>query len=362
MGRPPLDGKRAMTSMERQRRYWERQLSGGDDTPLVRAVLATGLAKLESKLPGEIVRRNWGNDRDVDLVLRAAQTPTSIANTSALSQITVAFLDALVPLSAAVDLFSRGIGLNFAGAAQITVPGISIPTGGFVGEGQPIPVRQAQTSAGPTLTPHKLATICSLTGELMRNPNAEALVRQVLVESTGPTLDQVVFSTNAATASQPAGLLNGITPLTPAAVGQAKSEILVDDLQKIAIALGPVAGNSNIVLVGSSDASAALKMRLPEGAEWPVLTSNSLAAKTVIGVATAAIVSAVEGVPQIEASKEAEIHYDTVPGEIVDIGGVLAAPVASLYQTDRVGLKLRWPISWALRDVRGIAWMQNVNW
>jgi hypothetical protein len=150
--------------------------------------------------------------------------------------------------------------------------------------------------------------------------------------------------------------------LTPAAAGQSKGEILVDDLQKIATALGPVAGNSNIVLVGSSDAAAALKMRLPEGAEWPVLTSNSLAAKTVIGVATSCIVSAIDGVPQIEASKEAAIHYDTVPGEIVDIGGVRAAPVGSLYQTDNVGLKLRWPISWALRDARGIAFMTGVNW
>jgi hypothetical protein len=103
-------------------------------------------------------------------------------------------------------------------------------------------------------------------------------------------------------------------------------------------------------------------MRLPSTVEWPVLTSNSLGSKTVIGVAAATVVSAVEGVPQIEANKNAELHYDTVPGEIVDIAGVRASPVGSLYQTDTVGLKLRWPISWALRDVRGIAWLQNVNW
>jgi hypothetical protein len=49
-------------------------------------------------------------------------------------------------------------------------------------------------------------------------------------------------------------------------------------------------------------------------------------------------------------------------GELVDIGGVFARPVASLYQSDSVALRLRWPISWILRDVRGVSWMQNVNW
>jgi hypothetical protein len=64
---------------------------------------------------------------------------------------------------------------------------------------------------------------------------------------------------------------------------------------------------------------------------WPVLTSASVPAKTVIAVATNAIVSAVEGAPAVDASQEAEIHRETVPGEIVDIGGVFARPVKALF-------------------------------
>jgi hypothetical protein len=355
---PPL------TNAERQQRFRERRRAADEIDPVasfVRAALCVGLATLEKSRPDAVARRTFSDHR-LDLLLRAAQTPTALANTPALSQVTVAILDALVPVSAAVDLFQRGVGLNFNGAAQITVPGVAIPTASFVAEGQPIPVRQAPTSPGPILSPHKLATITALTGEMMRSANAETLIRQVLVESTGPALDAAVFSASAATASQPAGLLNGIAPLTATPTGGTKGEILVDDLQKIATALGPVAGNGNIILVGSPDAAAALKMRLPATVEWPVLTTNSLAARTVVGIATAAVVSAVQGVPQIEASSQAEIHYSDTPGEIVDIGGVRAAPVGSLYQTDTVGLKLKWPISWGLRDPRGIAWLQNINW
>jgi hypothetical protein len=264
-------------------------------------------------------------------------------------------------MSAGVDLLRRGVQLNFDGAAQIAVPGIALPSATFVVEGQPIPVRQAPAAAGPTLSPHKLATIASLTGEMMRSKNAETLVRQALVESAGPGLDSVLFSTNAASSSAPAGLLNGIAALTPSASGPSKSEVLVDDLQKLASAIGPVAGNGDIILVASPDAAAALKMRLPSSVEWPVLMTNSLAPRTVVAVAAAAVVSAIDGLPEVDTAFEASIHYDDQPGDLVDIGGVIARPVGSLFQTDTVGLKLRWPISWALRDARGIAWLSKLQ-
>jgi hypothetical protein len=157
-------------------------------------------------------------------------------------------------------------------------------------------------------------------------------------------------------------LLLGIAPLTPTASGE-KSQVIIDDLQQLATALGPIAGNGQIVLVASPDVAVALRLRL-YGAEtnWPVLTSGSLAAKTVIAVAARAVVAAIEGSPMIEASQEAEFHRETNPQEIVTSGGTVASPVGSLFQTDSVALRLRWPISWALRTSGGVSWMQNVNW
>src|SRR5262249_11190499 len=196
-----------------------------------------------------------------------------------------------------------------------------------------IPVRSAATSAGTSLHPYKLAVMAVLTGEMMRHSSAEDLVRQVLIESTGPGVDKVLFSANAAVAGErPAGLLNGIAGLTPAAAG-AKATAIVDDLQALAGAVAPVAGNGNIVLIASPDAAVALVLRLPAAVQWPVLTSSSLAARTVIAVATSAVVSAVEGAPAIEASTVPAIHMADPAAPIVDIGGISAQPVMSLFQT-----------------------------
>src|SRR4051812_11546836 len=78
---------------------------------LARAAIITALGKLDGTL-----KRDWDDDRDVELIMRAAVSPTALSNSSGLSQIAVAFLEALVPASAGAALLRRGIGLNFAGA------------------------------------------------------------------------------------------------------------------------------------------------------------------------------------------------------------------------------------------------------
>jgi hypothetical protein len=328
-------------------------------TSLTRAAIAIGMGTLDRNIIGaNYARSQWGGDSRVELLMRAAVSPTGLATTPALAHVTTAFLEALVPVSAGADLLARGIGLSFAGAAQVTVPAIAIPIADFVGEGLPIPVVTAPTSAGATLTPHKIAAIAVLTAEMLRSPNAEALVKQALIEATGPAIDKVLLSANAAGTDRPAGLLNGIAALTATASGPAKGEVLVDDLQKLASAVAPVSGNGELVLVASPDAAVALTLRLPQAVQWPVLTSSSLPARTVIAVAANAVVSAVEGAPQISSGPHPSLHLDTAPGAILAAGGT----VTTTFQADTVALKLRWPISWALRASNGLAWMQGVNW
>jgi hypothetical protein len=331
-------------------------------TSLTRAVIATGLGRLDHTVrPIDYAKRTW-DDRTVDAILRAASSPASLGNTPQLSQVAVALLTSLIPTSAGAELLGRAIGLNFDGAAQISVPGIAAPAPGpiFVREGAPIPVATLPTSAGVTLTPHKVAIITSLTHEMLSSSNAETLIRQALIESCGPSLDAVLLDANAATPDRPAGLLHNIAALTPSA-GTDKAQALVDDLQQIASAVAPVAGNGSIVLIASPDAAVAMMLRLPERVAWPILTSGSLAVRTVIAVASNAIVSALEGSPQLDASTQAEFVRDTAPVS-PDAAPGASQVVGSLYQTDQVALRLRWPISWALRTPAGLAWMTGVNW
>jgi hypothetical protein len=90
--------------------------------------------------------------------------------------------------------------------------------------------------------------------------------------------------------------------------------------------------------------------------------SASLPARTIVAVAANAIVSAVDGSPAIDASNEAEFVRDTVPTDIVTASGTVATSVGSLFQTDQISLRLRWPLSFALRSSAGLAWMSGVNW
>jgi hypothetical protein len=338
--------------------------NGGNISPLVRAAVAVGLGALDKTArPAEHARRRgWDEDRSLELLLRAPTTPTALSNTPGLGRISVALLDALVPLSAGAAVLRQGLELEFAGASSISVPSIVLPANavGFVAEGAPIPALQG-TSSGPVLSPRKLAAIVGLTGELLRGSNAESATRQVLIEGVGASLDHVLFDANAGDATRPPGLLYGIAPLTPAAAGPSKGEIIVDDLQALGLAIAPVAGNNNVAIVASVDAAIAARMRLLS-LEWPIFSSAGLPPKTVIMIALAALVSAVEGLPQVDASAHSSINFESVPAPLVDVGGVTARPIASVYQTDMVALRVRWPVSWALRDARGVSWMSGVNW
>jgi hypothetical protein len=197
---------------------------------------------------------------------------------------------------------------------------------------------------------HKIAVITSLTSELLLSSNAEQLVRAVLVEATGPALDRQLFSTNPAAADRPAGLLNGIAPLPPAAT-------LIDNLVNVASAVSVVSGNSAIAVITAPAQGVAINLLGRQPLPFALLTSTQLAPGTIIAVATNALVSAVEGPPQIDASLDALVHQETGPLQNIG-GGLMATPLRSYFQSDTVGLRLRWPISWGLRSPQGVAWTQ----
>jgi hypothetical protein len=313
---------------------------------LMRGVIALGLHALDRRtLPADYAARTWPHDAEVHLVLRAAVNPTFVADVPGVARFTQAFLTALGPQSAGAELLSRGLALRFGGHARIDIPVVGIPAADFVAEGAPIPVTQPPPIAGVAMTPHKLACVVTITREMLISPSAEEVILAVLRDATGPAIDRALFSGAAASPERPAGLLNGITPLI--ATGTS------DDLVKLIAAIAPVSGNAQLALVASPQMGAEINL-LPRALPYPVLVSTALPGGTIIAVALPALVSAVEVAPRIDASTQAVVHQETVPAQIVDL---MATPVRSLFQTDTVGLRLRWPISWALRDPRAVAWM-----
>ena len=162
-------------------------------TSLTRAVLSVALRNhSRSNIPhaDKILRE----DKSADLVLKAATSPATLAGNAALTQIALAFVNALIPVSASAALIARSLQLQFGDSASVSVPGLSLPSAAWVGEGQAIPVQQGVSSIAATLEPYKLGVILELTGEMLRNSNAEALIRAVLISSVGPSLDAALLS------------------------------------------------------------------------------------------------------------------------------------------------------------------------
>jgi Phage capsid family len=328
-----------------------------------RALTARTLASLHRRDAEDIVAEMWPNDRALaQMITRAASAPamTSVAGWAAeLVRRKVAdTVAALGAASSAADVMAKGLLLDWDGTGIISAPGFvaSAANSGFVQEGQPIPVRQL--AVGPALlNPYKLATIAALTREMVESSNAEVLISDALVRSTGLALDAVFFSTNAATAAAPAGIRNGIATST-ASVSTDPFGAFFEDMATLLNAIGPVGGKGPYFLVGSVGRIASASARFGSlKAEGDNATFIPVAATAVgndiIAIAPQGIVAALSADPDVETTNAGTLVMDTAPGA----AGTTGTGEKEMFQTDSIALKVRWPASWALRDSRAVAWL-----
>jgi hypothetical protein len=326
--------------------------------PALASLARAALAKAHGTL-NKTGDSKLSKDRVADLIMRNVSVPTNTTEAIALQQVVVEFLEALTPMSAGAALLQQCLQIQFNNAATISIPGFGIPVADFVPEMGPFPVVQAVSSAGQ-LVSYKFGVITALTTEMLNNPGAEDAIRQILIECVGPALDKNLFSTNAAVPQlKPAGLLNGIAPLT--ASSSTGNEAMYEDLEALGAAVSSVAGNGTIVIAAAPKQAIGLAIRMPSKLAWPVYASTSLADGTVIVVATNALASAV-GVPTIDTTKQASLHMDTQPLPLVSSPATVAALTRGTYQTDSVALKLRLPVSWALRSPNAISYITGATW
>jgi hypothetical protein len=332
---------------------------------LFRACVAAGRGAYDRACPGpDQVARAWPRDRDAAalLVTRAAVSPASTSSMPALLATLVRdFIAALGPVSAGAQLFEQGLELTFGSHAAIAIPDFVADATqvSFVGESQPIPVRQFDTG-GPMLSAHKLAAICVLTAEMLNGSNAEAMVRDVLTRSAALALDAALFDSNAATDTRPAGLRNGV-PASTASAATDPTEAMLADIETLAGSVSVVAGNTPIALVAAPARAMAIRLRAPRELPAQILASSAVTAADLIAVAPVALASAT-GAVEIESAREvAALHMESAPLPIGD-SGILASPTRSLWQTDSIGLKLRFGANWALRHPSALGWLTATNW
>jgi hypothetical protein len=117
------------------------------------------------------------------------------------------------------------------------------------------------------------------------------------------------------------------------------------------------------VLIAAPEQAASINLRyLKAPLDYPLLASAGLPAGSVVAVAANALASAFGGTPQIEANRETELVMNDAPGEVVTVGGMTGAPIASMYQSDSIALRISMLTNWVLRAPGAVAWVSGVSW
>jgi hypothetical protein len=359
---------------------------------LVRCGVVQLFAHRQHKPLDVVMREIYGDDELHRAALawhmRASTVPATTTLTgwaAELAQTTyTAFMDALYPSSIFPRLSALGLSLSFGPYGKIVIPTrANTPTiaGSFVGEGLPIPVRQGLFTS-QTLTPKKMAVITTFSQELEDHsqPAIEGLLRDAVQMDTSIALDSVLIDANAATTVRPAGILNGVSGLTPTAGGGFTA--LTGDIKQLTGALltGTKGNVRNPAWLMNPQQVNSIGLTAAPGAGvfpfrdeisqkrlsgWPVIDSGSVPVGTVIVIDAADFVSVGGEAPRFEISDQATLHMeDTTPLDIGTPGSpaTVAAPVKSMFQTNSYALRLLLPINWTVRRTGVVAWAAGVTW
>jgi HK97 family phage major capsid protein/HK97 family phage prohead protease len=328
----------------------------------------------------------YGNDEMTGIVLRAAVNPaqTTVATWALeLVQTTlVDFLDRLLPVSIYPQLAAMGVRYTFGNSGQIKIPvrgNTPNIAGNWVGEGLPKPVRRA-TFTTKTLTPTKLAVISTFTEEMATySPfSIESIIRQAMNDDTAVSLDSFLIDALPASATRPAGLLDGVTPITASVLTPATAA-MVADLKALVNALVAAGGGRNIAILMNPSQALSLGFAQTTTGDFlfsdrgeaankfnvTFIVSQTVAAGRLIAVDAADFATVTGDVPRFAVSTEATIHEeDTTPLAIGTPGApaTIAAPTRSLFQTDSVAIRMTLYVNWIMRRPLMVQTIAAVTW
>ncbi|OYW98385.1 MAG: hypothetical protein B7Z14_14960 [Bosea sp. 32-68-6] len=300
---------------ERQSGRTSRSNQAG--TALVRAALCAFRAKADPAFKNRdfatICRAVFPGDGATLTFLKSASTPasTTIAGAGAelVGETVGEFLASLAPASAIAALLPAGINVDLSTWRQINLPFRSTaPTvRPWAAEGDAIAVTAANFAA-VELTAEKIGVIAVASRELLRRSDAESIFGQMLRDDAAISLDAAYLSTSAASTGALAGLLYGVTPLT----------------------------------------------------RVPILPSLAVPAGRVIAIDPVSLCHGYGANPDLITSGAATIHMDS-EALAIRAGGVTAAPVRSLWQTDSMATRMLLDVGYGKRRANAVGFMENVE-
>jgi hypothetical protein len=333
------------------------------------AMTATRGSTSSGREPWEVVHENWRDDDDAGRILKAAQSPLTTSGFAAIQSTRV--LPQLAPDYASSKLLAMGNQFDLTGINSFRLPFIGY-TGRpasprFVAEGQPAPVSNLATSAAILGPVCKVVILAAVSGELQSGSaeTAERVIGEALAISVEQSQDAALFSTNAAVpGTSPAGLLNGLTPLT--SVGSTGGAAAVAD------DLGLLAGTISHHGIGIDDlifittASIATKIRTLAGPFFQdvVLSSAAIPDGEIIAIVPQGLATGYSGEVKIETSIAATLHFESatpLPIGTVGTPNTVAAPTHNAFQEYLILVQIRGRMAWAVQP-NAVCYMTGVAW
>jgi hypothetical protein len=378
---------------------------------LAQLTLACSIARTRKCGVDQVAQELFANEPEVVAIARSlvgsADTTTVGWAAELVRSEARAMLDAAAgPTSIWPTLASLGQSLSFGGSQSILIPQTNIGTStgatAWVGEAGAIPVVKGSI-AGKRLWRYKLAGIIPITKELERasDPAAVEVMRGMLRDFLSNLLDTSMLDASAEVAGvRPAGLLNGVTPITGAAGGGFAA--FQKDLDAINAAFTAAnVGSKPVILVPQGKlftlrtmTNALGQFVFADGSKsalgYAVIGSQFIAAGTMIGVAAEKFASAIDAfdydlseqatLTMANADAVAPTQAGAAPlggalgtaGQVIPDGGIpvaggsgasIAGVVAvSLWQTWQMGIRLVVPASFGMTRPGAVQQVTATSW
>jgi hypothetical protein len=349
---------------------------------LVRAMVTHLCAFRHGRSIDEVLRERYPDDEATAVISRAAIAGATTTTAGWAAELVVLaqadFLSVLVPTAVFPRLSALGTALSFgpnAGAIKIPSRANTPSIGGsFVAEGSPIPVRRLGTQS-ITLYPHKVGGLSVFSREIAMysTPAIEGLIRDNMALDTSINIDALLIDNVAVSTTRPAGLTNGVTPVT-ASTAHGYTAILADIQaltnpfyavnagRRLALLMNPAQMQQLVFAPGPSGVPFGWTQQFTE--RFAVIDSTAIPAGEVLMIDAADFVS-VAGAPEFEVSEQATLHMeDTTPLNIGTVGtpNVVAAPTQSMFQTAQIAIRMLANVTWAMRRLGMVQFMTGVNW
>jgi hypothetical protein len=324
---------------------------------LIRACIASALGVIERVPASKIVARQWPKDHIAHWIVRSPVSPQSTqTDTPLISTVMPDLISTLAPTSVAASLFREGLQLSFNQAGSIAVPTIigNSTYSAFVKEGDPIPIVQGDFEPLVFLEPRKLATIVVLTTEMILSSNVEALIADALIRSTGMALDLALLDNLPGDDTRPAGIRYGVAPVA-ASTAPDPVAALMQDIEILRRELAETAIAHPVYVMGKTRALMA-ELRSTHGLAPLVILGSRALKGTMIMMAISPdnLVSVFGDKPEVMASRHTTGDMNTAPdGQFI---------TRSMWQTDCVAIRIRLPVTWAVRSPLGVSWTVTTNW